>query len=85
MAKSISLMGTVTKFYSYRSANLNGMFIQIDVTSEDEKYISRYLNSFGYKMDNHICWECNYDGNVLYYSYSDGKLSIGPNIRIGRW
>lgn len=85
MAKSISLMGTVTKFYSYRSANLNGMFIQIDVTSEDEKYISRYLNRFGYKIDNHICWECNYDGNVLYYSYSDGKLSISPNIRIGRW
>ena len=55
MAKSISLMGTVTKFYSYRSANLNGMFIQIDVTSEDEKYISRYLNRFGYKIDNHIC------------------------------
>lgn len=85
MAKSISLMGTVTKFYSYRSANLNRMFIQIDVTSEDEEYISRYLNRFGYKIDNHICWECNYDGNVLYYSYSDGKLSIGPNIRIGRW
>ena len=85
MAKSISLMGTVTKFYSYRSANLNGMFIQIDVTSEDEKYISQYLNRFGYKIDNHICWECNYDGNVLYYSYSDGKFSIGPNIRIGRW
>lgn len=85
MAKSISLMGTVTKFYSYRSANLNGMFIQIDVTSEDEEYISRYLNRFGYKIDNHICWECNYDGNVLYYSYSDGKLSISPNIRIGRW
>lgn len=85
MAKSISLMGTVTKFYSYRSANLNGMFIQIDVTSEDEKYISQYLNRFGYKMDNHICWECNYEDNILYYSYSDGKLSIGPNIRIGRW
>lgn len=48
-------MGTVTKFYSYRSANLNGMFIQIDVTSEDVKYISRYLNRFGYEMDNHIC------------------------------
>lgn len=85
MAKSISLMGTVTKFYSYRSANLNRMFIQIDVTSEDEKYISRYLNRFGYKIDNHICWECNYEDNILYYSYSDGKLSIGPNIRIGRW
>ena len=78
-------MGTVTKFYSYRSANLNGMFIQIDVTSEDIKYISQYLNRFGYKMDNHICWECTYYENVLYYSYSDGKLSIGPNIHMERW
>lgn len=85
MAKSISLMGTVTKFYSYRNANLNGMFIQIDVTPEDVKYISQYLNRFGHKMDNHICWECTYYGNILYYSYSDGKLSIGPDIHIGRW
>ena len=85
MAKLISLKGIVTKFYSYRSAHLNMTFMQIDVTSEDVKYISRYLNIFGYEMDNHICWECNYDGNVLYYSYSDGKLSIGPDIRIGRW
>ena len=84
MAKSISLMGTVTKFYSYRNANLNGIFIQIDVTSEDVKYISQYLNRFGHKMDNHICWECTYYGNVLYYSYSDRKLSIGPDIHIGR-
>ena len=85
MAKSISLMGTVTKFYPYRSANLNGMFIQIDITSEDIKYISKYLNRFGYKMDNHICWECNYYDNVLYYSYSDGKLSIGPNVYTEKW
>ena len=85
MTKSISLMGTVTKFYSYRNANLNGMFIQIDVTPEDVKYISQYLNRFGHKMDNHICWECTYYGNVLYYSYSDRKLSIGPDIHIEKW
>lgn len=85
MAKSISLRGTVTKFYSYRSANLNRIFNQIDVTSEDVKHISQYLNRFGYEIDNHICWECTYYGNVLYYSYSDGKLSIGPNIHIERW
>ncbi len=85
MTTSISLMGVVTKFYSYRSANLNGIFIQIEVTPEDLRYISKYLDRFGYKIDNHICWECTYYGNVLYYSYSDGKLSIGPNIWVEKW
>ena len=84
MAKLISLKGIVTKFYSYRSAHLNMTFMQIDVTSENIRYISNYLNGFGYEMDNHICWECNYYGSILYYSYSDGKLSIGPSIYIER-
>lgn len=77
----VHLYGEITNFWTYRSANVN-ILVTIDMDEFDNRILKRYIESFGYRMDNHICWEVNHS---LYMRYSDHKLYIGNKITVRNW
>lgn len=69
----------ITAFYSYRKARVWG--VSLTVTERQKDDIKEYLETNGYKMDNHICWS----SDKLHFMYSDGCLFIGTDISIKSW
>lgn len=69
----------ITAFYSYRKARVWGVALTLTMRQKDD--IREYLESNGYKIDNHICWS----SNTLHFMYSDGHLFIGTEISIKDW
>lgn len=87
MEASINLHGDIKRFYTYRSGSINHLTLVIeDRESADSTMLAskvkKYLESQGYRMDNHICWETT---SGVCYGYSDHKLYVGSSITEGRW
>lgn len=69
----------ITEFYSYRSNRCRHSFIIFDVPRYE---IQEYIESQGFKMDNHISWRNEYG---LCFTYSDGNLYIGNGMIDKSW
>lgn len=84
MEVNIRIHGDVKKFYSYRSGLLGNLTLVIEDRegSNLSMAVRNYLNSQGYRMDNHICWEST---SGVCYGYSDHKFYVGSYIKEERW
>lgn len=70
----------IEAFYPYRRAYV----LPLVVVALDDwtiKMVKRFIERYGYKMDNHICWKA--DG--MCYQYSDHNLYIGNRICEQKW
>ena len=77
----IRIVGTIDKFYPYRTARLEGWCSCIKLEDAETAYIRHKVEKSGYRMDNHIVFSTR-DGN---FWYSDGNLYIGGKVAVGTY
>lgn len=76
-----SFMGKIVQFYTYRTARLEDVIFNCEITSEEMMCFKKRIERQGYSFDNHICWKTE-DGAFM---YSDGMLYIGTKVWKEKW
>lgn len=71
----------ITEFYMYRSAITTPTVI-ITLTQYDTVCLKNFVETQGYKLDNHISFKT--DNNIC-FTYTDCKLYIGTSMEVKSW
>lgn len=72
----------ITNFYTYRSAIVPPKFLSLDLDSKQIASLKFFIESNGYKMDNHIAFKLS---NGLCVGYSDRTLYLSDEITVKHW
>lgn len=83
MKHQIEATGATVKQYSYRSASIRHILLQIERNDDLESFLANKANK---QTDNHTLYEVTFaDGSTFAIECSDFAMRIGIGISIGSW